>query len=235
MTKTLRKLTLLTLAFALAAVSFTACNDDDNNIPDNAFTYRMVTFEAQNDNGSVFTYQEGEYTPVITLTATQRIDTEKVKIGQRLVIAYRDAFTPGDASDGNISLVGYVPVHNGVLERGTSNDSDGFRSNMVQMASEWITGKWLNINMSAILRSEPKSFRLVADESTLNEEYPSVYLLFQTDDQDRGTLKTVYASFDIEWLWSDDNPCKGFILKTANQNGPHDFQFDKRPKITPAD
>lgn len=225
------KTALRLFTVAILAITAASCNDSSNEIPDNE-AWNLVTFAAQNESGSTFTFQTGAFTPEITLTSTRTFDTEKVKVGTRMVIRYRTLTGADPNTSGPIDLLGFMAVHNAELLKGTASEYNKFASEMVEVNSVWITGKWLNFDITANVDKEPKTFKLVADESTLDSKQPTVYLLFETDDIYDATAKRCYASFDIDWLWKDPR-YTGITLKVANGSGPHSFEFEARPSITP--
>lgn len=230
MLKTQKKLTAAAVAVILACTALTSCGDDDNN-PQQSYLYQLVTLDSTSDAGCKFSFQTGGLaSPVYTLTAAQRVDTTKVKIGERLMIVYTYAnqnISITKPQSGEVNLHGYQQVLNGKIQYGTSDEFGGFTSHTLMNVYAWVTGPWLNIQATGVVKREAKQFELVMDETTRGEQYPTVYLLFTSDDEIDGVARTVISSFDMESFWNDPANYKGFTLKVANQNGQHEWTFNR--------
>lgn len=230
MFKTLRNLAAALVAVIIAGTLLPSCGDDDNN-PQVNYLYQLVTLASADDNGCSFTYQTGGLnSTVYTLTSTQRVDKDRIKVGERLIIVYTYANQNASITtpqSGQIILRGYQQVLNDQIKYGTSGEYDGFRSNALMNVYAWMTGPWLNIQADGVIKQEAKQFVLVMDEKTRGEQYPTVYLLFTSDDEISGVLRNVTASFSLESFWNDPADYKGFTLKTANQNGQHEWTFSR--------
>lgn len=214
------------LMMALLTMTFTSCKDEDEpgTIPSDAML-DMATFVSQDGNGSTFTLQKDGDSPVVTLTARQRLDTDLFTIGNRLLIYYVPesgvAYQSGPAV-----LYAARQVINGKALTGNSKDYPGWSTEATNLQSIWRTGKYLNIHSLAYYKVNPKRFVLVADETTIDDEYPDLYLIFYSDDQVDGDLNTLYASFDISGVWDSDT-CKGVRVHLANSSGENHFTFNK--------
>lgn len=204
------KKTLIPSLFAAAlAVLLPSCNSESNSATtDDDTHYDMVTYASMSDKGSTYTLQKDDDSQPVTLTATARIDTTAVKVGQRVVIAYTLPSGVSAYTNSSINLKGYMTAVNDTI---ITDKAPTLNYNQ-KLISAWITGKYLNIHSQVSVAESAKRFELVLDEETVNNIYPTVYLVFEPDlDFDKVSSKSVYASFDISKLRYTLN-ARGFKL-----------------------
>lgn len=202
---------------AVAGIFMASCNKNSENEPP-VYTYMdYVTLAAETENGSTFTMHQGSSTPLITYVTNQRLETGMVKVGERCLIAYNYPDNRAQYTSGTIVIQAYQKCINGGITDGTAEDTNNFRSDHVQCSSVWITGNYLNFNISGQYGNAPKTFKLVADESTLDSKMPTVYLIFESDNLIAGAWKNIYASLDVSKIWSSTK-YDGFVLKMNNDN-----------------
>lgn len=231
MIKKIKSLCLAVLSSVIAMTALSACNSDSggNGGGGTDFQTMIVTIASMTDSGTSFTYQNGGVTSsVITLTSTQALNKKAFKEGDRAMIAF--LYENGNQSatnigSGEIKLYAISPVINGVLK--TSEAGESMTSAPLESAYCWMAGPYVNIQVGCVLRKEPKKFQLVLDEKTAGEEYPSVYLLFESDDETNGVLKTVVSSFNLTEFWDNPANYKGFKLKTSVLNGQREWTFNR--------
>lgn len=235
--------TLMLGAVLAAATVLTACSDDKNNGMNQYVFTDYVTLTGDNDNGATFTMHVDMNSPLLTYTSTRRLPSDKVKVGQRCVIMYtfpdgREFQANGQIarSSGPIDVSAYQTCINGGIEWKTSEDTNRFMTNSVQCQGAWIAGNYLNFNVAGLYRNEPKAFKLVADEATIDKAMPDVYLIFEADDQVGGAWKEIYASLDVSDIWAN-NKYDGFVLHMANEFTAmgNTLTFTRKATITPAE
>lgn len=234
MTKNIKKL-ISGLVSAVLLLGVASCNSSDGGkgIIDNPL-YDFATLTAVGDNGSTFeVIKSGDAQPVY-LTSNIKVDTKIVPVGQRLLITYQP--TDGISyQSGPIDLYRYQQVINGDVETGTAAQWEAWRTQDVSLYYFTRTGKYLNAMVNVFVLNAPKTFTLVADEATLDDEYPVLHMIFISDTSMDGSMRTGYASWNIAKVW-DRPTCKGVKVLVANIAGDKSYTFtkDKAP-ITPAE
>lgn len=220
--KVLKTLTLL-LPIWIAGVFATSCNTDSPGVVD-IYT-DIATFVSSNSTGSVFTLRQNADSAEVTLTFPTKVDTESIKPGTRVLLAY----SPDNGKvyeSGPATMYGLYYVYNGVITESTAEATDNWSTMDQNVVSIWRTGKWLNFNVMCRYVTEPLQYDLVVDEATLNTSCPTVYLLYKADNTVAATVRRFYASFNISELWNNPE-FTGFTLKVKGVNGMETFNFDK--------
>lgn len=220
------KITALVLALAFV-VGLTSCNDNDG--PGRTTYLNFMTLISTGMNGSTLeiTTAEGK-TALFTCTANfAQSATHTVTPGQRVLVMYEYPDNREQYTSGAINVLAYSTVINGAMEWGAS----GQRTLDVRTEAVTITGSFLNYEGMAMYFQEPGKMRLVADEATVNDKKPVVYLLYESDnDAAQQTMKTVYASINIAAIWNDAK-YDGFVLCIPDVNPRmHEVTFEKNAK-----
>jgi hypothetical protein len=183
---------------AIVVMLMPSCNSSSNEVDTGEeCQYDIATLKSMNDNGSSFVVQKDATSSAVVLTTTQRVDTTVVKVGERLLIAYTLPTGVSAYTNSSITLKGYTDIINSPIEVGSYTGTN----ESVRLISAWVTGKYLNIYATAEIYEAPKEFRLILDESTLDQKYPVVTLLFKSDGIGVEAVESsIYASFDITEL-----------------------------------
>lgn len=229
--KKILKITLAMMAVLTVSTIFTACNTSDDGPLVSTYT-QFATLVADDEQGSTFEVNNSADGPVRTLTSTNRVDTKKVAVGQRLMIAYQLEGTTSVDGSGPIRLLAYMQVINGKVEVMNATEAENFKSNSLQNPVLQVTGNYLNVQVMGRLRTDPDKFALIADKSTMDDKYPTVYLVFLSDDDSTGAWKTIYGSFDISEIWNNQK-YNGLIIKMNNETGENEFKLESRPGLQP--
>lgn len=229
--KKILKITLAMMAVLTVSTIFTACNTSDDGPLVSTYT-QFATLVADDEQGSTFEVNNSADGPVRTLTSTNRVDTKKVAVGQRLMIAYQLEGTTSVDGSGPIRLLAYMQVINGKVEVMNATEAENFKSNSLQNPVLQVTGNYLNVQVMGRLRTDPDKFALIADKSTMDDKYPTVYLVFLSDDDSTGAWKTIYGSFDISEIWNNQK-YNGMIIKMNNETGENEFKLESRPGLQP--
>lgn len=220
-----RLTTILTVI--LAATMMSGCNDDNgggSTIPDNLST-DFATFVSSGDQGSVFTLQKDGDSPLVTLTAAVKIDTEQIKPGSRVLIQYVPSGGQEVYESGAIQLYGILQITNGDIEAVAKSEIDSWRSDRMKLNSMTRTGDYINVWMEVTVSNAPQRFVIAADEATINDEYPQLYLVM-TSDNEMGRSYNLYGSFDISDIW-DLETCQGVRIHYSDRNGDDSKTFQK--------
>jgi hypothetical protein len=225
----MKKLYSLTLSLlAGASMLLSSCSDSKDKNENDDTLIDIVTLVSTGDAGSLFTFQQDGDSPLISLTSNYVIDSQYVKPGERMMIAYVP--TSGVAyQSGPINLVSYRDIINGKCLEGTASEYSSWGTEEQQIYSLWRTGNYINVHAGAYVKSAPKRYILVADKETLNDALPQLYLLFETDNNQSGALSAIYASFDISDIWNRSN-VKGLRVHVNNAMGSNTIAIDKDSK-----
>lgn len=218
--------------FALAAffslcLMSTSCNSDDNGgggIPDNLCA-DFVTFVSTNDNGSVFTFQKSGDSGLITLTAPVKVDVNQVKPDSRVIIQYIPSGGQQPYESGPIDLYGITRIINGGVDKEPLSTITTWGYNTLNMMTIGRSGKYLDVWAEAAFGGNPKRFVLAADEATLEDEYPQLYLVFVADDE-FARIRPLYASFDLSSVW-DLSTSKGVKVNYNTASGTETLTLQK--------
>lgn len=211
MTSVLRHITMLLLAFTLPV----SCSDDEP-YSSAAELADIVTYKEASSAGAVFTLQQYDDSPLITLVAQGRNIDSKYTPGCRMLISYYPA-NGEPYSSGNITLTGMAAINNDVLKTGSMEDIGSWDADAIYLNSIWRTGCYINIYFRVDQSSEKRRFMLVMDEATCEDEVPQLYLVHDMLGQPDNFTRRAYASFDISAVW--DNPqCQGVTIHLNDSN-----------------
>lgn len=205
----------------------TACNSDDNGgsgIPDNLCA-DFVTFVSTNDNGSVFTFRKSGDSGLITLTAPVKVDVNQLKPDTRVIIQYIPSGGQQPYQSGPINLYGITRIVNGGVEQKPLSTITTWGYNTLNMMTIGRSGKYLDVWAEAAFGGNPKRFVLAADQATLEDEYPQLYLVFVADDE-IARIRPLYASFDLSSVW-DLSTSKGVKVNYNTASGTETLTLQK--------
>lgn len=223
-----QKITFFSIACIIViGLLSTSCNSDDNSgggIPDNLCA-DFVTFVNTNDNGSVFTFQKSGDSELITLTAPVKVDVNKIKPDSRVIIQYIPSGGQQPYQSGPINLYGITRIVNGGVDKEELSTITTWEQNNIKIMTIGRSGKYLDVWAEAAFGSNPKRFVLAADEATLEDEYPQLYLVFVADDE-FARIRPLYASFDLSSVW-DLSTSKGVKINYNTASGPETLTLQK--------
>lgn len=223
-------LSLCTILMILAAaVSFSSCNSNKNEPTWPDLTMQdIVTLTGANDKGFSVVFRKENDSPLVTLTFAgdgQRIDTTKVKVGQRFLLAYVPASGQPYVS-GSATAWGYSPIPNVKLTFGSRDGNQSWMSEQINVLQLWRTGSWINLNCTVPMKQSYKKLALVVDDSTKDNSVPTAYLLYLSDNSVEATEQQLIATFDVSEIWNNEK-YKGLNVVVANGAGSHRFSFEK--------
>lgn len=220
----------LVLSFLLAILAsfvLTSCNDDDGiDGPVEMELWDIVTYEGKGSDGkgSVFTLQQVDDSPLVTLTSTSGL--QDIEAPTRLMIRYIPEGGEAYVSD-RIQLLGASKINTGKAATEWKDDYDNWNRDKVFLYSAWRTGTYINFHLRLTYSKDPRIFNLVLDPDTRQSETPEFYLVHimaeETDYHDRA----YFASFDIGEIWNDPKT-NGVKIHIADTNLNKDiFTFYK--------
>lgn len=209
---------------AIAAASLLgSCAGDTDNPSSEAVCYDIACLKSQDSKtGAVYTLQLPQAAAPVNYYTKQLIDTSRIHVGDRLLIAYVPAGKPYES--GNISLRGYATITNAKLLRGSAKDIAGYDSDPVYLLSAWLSGPYLNVKARLPYDESPRHYAVAVDTVAMesNPSHPDLYLIHTLNEAtDPGATfpRAYYASFDLTSLLSDP-AVEGFTLHLNNSNLP---------------
>lgn len=210
-------LLLFTITALFTMVSCNSSDDYDNGIPADA-QYSIVTLLSSSSTGSVFEFQKDNNSTPVTFTAPETsIDIAQIPLKSRMLIAYKLETGSSLEAGGFIHVYAYGSILNGDIKFADPNASANFATGDVTLQTQWLTGDYLNLALT-VSYSQTMSLQLVCDKSTLEEEYPTVYLIYKADNQTTAYPHSGYASFNVAELWSNPG-VRGFNFVFRDTNG----------------
>ncbi len=215
--RTLRNIIPLILPVFIMAFSSCSVNDNTYDGEVTATLYDIVTFTG-NDNGqAVFTFNQVDDSPEVTLRANGTLDDKRIEPGKRIYIAYQPVHGKAYVSD-DIRLYSLASINNGTINTEESiADFPEWDRDKVYLLAAWRSGKYINLQTRLVYTKEPRKYRLVGDPETFGDHYPDVYLLHQLNEETDNFQRTFYASFDISPIWELPT-CRGITLHISNSN-----------------
>lgn len=219
------------IAAIATIVGLTSCNESSNG--DGPATFmNFMTLTANSESGSVLEMYSVANNMMLTFTSDRTFDEKsKIKVGDRLLVMYTYPSGRTPYTSGAIDIMAYRWVTNGGV---TWDNINGMYMGDLQTQSVTIEGKYLNYTGAGVYYNDYKTLRLVADESTVDDKMPVVYLQYEGDAQANGTWKQLYASFDISDIWSSSK-YEGFTLRINDTNSAFcDLVFKREDVIKPA-
>lgn len=219
----------------------TSCNSNDPAGPGvGDLFFDIATLESATDNGSTFTLRKDGDSPLVTLTSTvpkSQINADYFPVGCRLLIGYLPESGEAYVS-GPVTLYILSYVYNGVIQESTAEATTNWNTASQQVNSIWRTGNWLNFHVMcdyASINLKPNKYDLVVDETTLNDEYPKAYVIYEPDTRVNSVTQNFYASFNIAEVWNLPH-VKGLQVQVLLHTGERLYTFKKdQQEVTPID
>lgn len=191
-----------------------ACSDDGNP-SDSAVLYDVVRLEAVTPQGSVFTLAKPGSADIVTLTTPQRLTSDAISTGDRLLLMYIP--DSGEAyRSGSVTVKGYGAIVNGTL-MAADDVPEGWDRDPVYLLSAWLSGPYLNLHARLPYDENPRAFTLAIPAGQADPTCPDIYLVHALEADITTFSRAYYASFDISALM-DDPLVTGFTLHLNNSN-----------------
>lgn len=215
---------LIVPILALLVCSCSSKESDPGPIPPDV-CYDFVTFVDSNNSGSTFEFRKSGDSPLITLTSTSKIDKSQLAPGTRVIIQYVPSGGQAVYQSGPITLYGIAQITNGSITSASLTDIKSWNSDAIKIITLSRSGQYLDLWAECNLFSKPRRFSIVADESTLADQYPEVYIIVESDNSN-GRVAQLYASFDLSAVWNLST-AKGISVNIKTAQGIETTRFDK--------
>lgn len=194
--KHLCHLFILLIAALLALASCDKQEDIDRAYTD--YRYDIVTYLGQNATGAVFEYLGHGDSATVTLQSIVDISKD-VKANHRVLLRYD--FTDRKASDWRtINVYGCSTIFNDSI-RMTMDGPDSLPLHEVKLRSLWRTGEFINLHCQVEYTGKSRTFMLVADGNTLDNDTVHCYLAHGLRGENGTFWRDCYASFNVGALW----------------------------------
>ncbi len=214
---------LFTILFvAIAAITLHSCNSDSDD--STVQVANIVTFKGNSDGQSVFTYQEMNDAPAVTIRSNQTLDDTKVKIGDRVYIVFNAKYGSEITNNTVVELLQAiaVPTINTVVE---NRPADWETSTALYVQALFRSGSWLNLQALVPSSTTEMAFRLLADPQTINSSDVQLYLVYTNKASDYGESNApTFASFNIADVWGLSS-CTQITVNVVNSNFSTGSQF----------
>lgn len=209
---------LINLLFCLLPVlAFVGCSDD---CADSFSASDIVAYRGVVSGRSVFTLTKPGSADVITYTVSGEVlDSEKVKVGQRVMLDYTPADGRAPYTSGVVRVNGCYLISNAEMKTGRGDDLVIENAEPVFLQSVWLSESFLNLNVKLPYDDEARLLSLVLDLDSPDPECPDLYLFHRRQDDGQSFMRRYYVSYDISQLLAEPS-VKAFTLHLDNSNLP---------------
>ena len=219
----LRDLTILLMVAVLALVSCDKQEDIDRSYTD--YRYDIVTYLGENGTGAVFEYLG--HGDSLSVRLQSRVTVEDVKTNQRVLLRYDFTDNATTASSRDIDVYGC----NGIISdslRMTMASPDSLPQHQIKLRSLWRTGEFINLHCQVEYTSKARTFMLVADGTTLNNDTVHCYLTHDLRGEQATFWRDCYASFNVGAIWHRNTfRCLRIHLNDVTYPGIKHYDFNK--------
>ncbi len=222
----MKNISKLIVSAIVSLLGLAGCQDNGGPRNHEIMYSDIVSVESASDaDGTTFTMQRYDDSPLITYTASNWVAPEKY-VGQRVQIYYYTQ-TGQPYAPGPIRLRGVNSINNGDVNTDGDPFEPAWDADAVWLNAIWRTGKYLNLRLRVSYSSEPRYFSLVADAATLSDEQPQLYLVHNLNGQPGSYLSEIYSSFDISAVWNQPS-CRSVCVHINDLNRPQQtYVFEK--------
>jgi len=192
------------LPFMLIALAcLLACSDDEPiSAADTDYRYDIVTYQGQNDTGALFECVGRDDSGSVVLQSAVNLSGE-ANVNQRVMLRYdyTDAANPPQAkSIRNINVYGCYAIISDTVRRSANALAD-YPMHQVKLRSMWRTGNYINLHAQVEYTDAARTFMLLADSATLDDDTVHCYLVHDLRGQQGTFWRDCYASFYVGALW----------------------------------
>lgn len=212
----MRKILLYAIFAALSGMTYVSCSDNNSDPTTDVTVYDIVCLESVAKSGTHFTLTKPAGGDLITYTTPLVMDTTRVKVGDRLMLAYQTLGQPPYRS-GAIKPVGYSMVTNDTVRWGYISKVEDWDRDPVYMLSAWMSQDFLNMRARLPYDTEPRLLAVMVDSLTLDNPYPDCYLTHRLANPVETFERAYYISVDMKGLRRLPG-CQGFNLILNNSN-----------------
>ena len=194
--RNLRHLPILLIVALMALASCDKHEDIDRAYTD--YRYDIVTYLGQNDIGAVFEYLGHGDSAAVRMQSGVDISKDAT-IHQRVLLRYDFADkTPSDHR--TINVYGCNAIVSDSI-RMTMDGPDSLPLHQVKLRSLWRTGEFINLHCQVEYTGKSRTFMLVADGNTLDDDTVHCYLAHGLRGASGTFWRDCYASFNVGALW----------------------------------
>lgn len=213
----MRHIIYIAILLPLAALWTTGCRGNDDGEPTSRVTvYDIVCLESVGDHGTTFTLTKPAGSELITYATALRLDTTRIKLKDRFMLAYYAPST-GPYTSGTVTPLGYSLITNDTLRAGYIEKIAGWDRDPVYMLSVWMSQDYLNMRTRLPYDDNPRRLGVMIDSLTMDREYPDCYLVHQLKEPINTFDRAYYISVDMAALRRLEH-CRGFNLILNNSN-----------------
>lgn len=151
----------------------------------------------QGNEGTYFTCQATDSSPMDTLCPIGTVDESRTAEGVRVLLQYRPVEELSTTRK-RIEVQALSAIHFDTLRLVSHERMTELPDDTLYLQSIWKTGDFLNLRYRIDYHSRPHSIMLVADESTLEGDTLKVELRHSRNDDPEGHWSNLYSSFNIE-------------------------------------
>lgn len=208
----------------IALIMLVSCSkDDDYTAPTNDRLYNMVTYESQNSEGTTFTYQGYEDSPVFTLHATG-FQAKDMKRGHRTMLYYYvNSISSTTEQSVKVSFASFTIFDS--LRVAAKDNILKVTSNPVQLKSMWRTGEFINMDMLLQYTGKARQYMLIMDKATADNDIVEAYLIDSLMGNPGFYYRQVYSSFFVGAAWRKPT-CRTLRIYINDENYPNVKYYD---------
>lgn len=190
----MRRISLLLLPLLACAA---ACSSDEPTQPTPVNRVDIVTLEESTPLAKFVMDLPGASAGYKTLVASEPL-WEEVDKGTRLLVDYDAAVADTARTQVPIELNGFHIVLSPPLEPMPHDDIAALPSGEAEIISQWRTGEWINVQLSAAYAGARRAIAVAADESTFEDEVVKCYIFNPGEPVGPNSVgRNAYASFFI--------------------------------------
>ncbi len=222
-------------AYLWLAVTTIGCSDDRADGVRYATLYDVVEYTSQQDGVTVFSLYLPDDEDPVKLSASSPLNLGKLEKGESLLLAYTPSHGEAYVTD-QIEVQGIGTVTNSKLLKGAPETLADWNKDPVWVSSLWRAGRNVVMRVSLVYDAYPRVFKLVVDETTMDNEYPDAYLVNIRRSDGENFLRQYYVAFDLYALWTHPQ-YKGLKIHVNNSNNTSltEFIIEKPLSLTSGD
>ena len=209
---------LLVLPLALGSCG----KEDDLERAYTDYRYDIVTYLGQNAIGAVFEYLGHGDSTAVRLQSIVNISKD-AKSNQRVLLRY-DFNDQVASSSRDITVYSCNAIISDSL-RQSMLVPDSLPLHEVRLRSLWRTGGYLNLHCQVEYTGQGRTFMLVADGNTLDNDTVDCYLVHDLRSNTGTFWRDCYASFSIGALWKRES-CKCLRVHLNDVTYPDTEYYD---------
>lgn len=199
-----------------AVLLLTASCGDDGPSSGTPVLQDIAEFMSQDGSAALFAIYREDAPDVLLTAPGARIDENRVKPGESLLITYiTESGQP--YRSGEITLRSYYAINNSEVVAGDIADYPQWDRDRVWVTSMWRAGGKINMRCRLPYDTTPRRFMMLLDAATASAAVPDLYVVHELAAPVESFDRNYYAAFDMGELWSSPS-CLGVTVHVANSN-----------------